>query len=287
MGRDVNAFILSHDRGVPFIPVLVLIDEHAGYSSIPCNWSGAAWGIFTENSQATETRHLNGSLVPVDILHTLFEAQLFPKQGRGGVPDTWEDGQLRPTPFGELVDVGLSDTPAAVLSAYKSILLAGGDIDFSRQSDTKGTLATELAAALALAPDLKLLMQPYHVAALQQVGGFDTLNDTGQVEVLEVSASQGVAITNDRLAGLRDELLPCSVAANVSVQWQVNRVGAGWVVELTNNDGVFKAPNMTETFNASMTSAVKVRERERERERERKRERERERERGQRVFVGL
>ena len=40
MGRDVNAFIQSHDRGVPYTPALVVIDEYAGYSSIPCNWSG-------------------------------------------------------------------------------------------------------------------------------------------------------------------------------------------------------------------------------------------------------
>ena len=258
MGRDVNAFITSHDRGTPFIPVLVIIDEHAGYSNCPCNWSGVRWGIFSENSQAMETRHLNNTTVPVSILQTLFEGQLFPKAGRGVLPDTAENGQLRPTPFGELVDVGLSGTPQKVLAAYKSILLAGGDIDFNRVSAEGGTtLATELASALSLEPDLKLLMQPYHVDVLQKVGGFAALNASGRLEVLN---SPGVAISNDRLARLRDRLLPFSVTANVTVAWQVNRLesGAGWVVALRNNDGVFKTVNATATYNVSLTSAVKV-----------------------------
>lgn len=263
MAKDVNAFIQNHDRGVPFVPVLVVIDEYAGYSTIPCNWSAAAWGIFTGNEQAAETLHLNNTVTPINILHKLFESQLFPATGRGAVTDTGEDGQLRPTPFGELVDVGLSDTPSVVLAAYKTILLAGGDIDFDRHSSRNAvegvaaSLATELSAALALAPDLKVLMQPYHVIALQKMGGFAALNATGRVEVLQGS-EDGVAITDGRLAQLRDELLPCSVVANVSVQWQVNRVQASWVVELTNNNGVFKAPNMTERFNESMTSDVTV-----------------------------
>ena len=259
MGRDVNRFITTHPRGTPYIPVLVIIDQHAGYSNIPCNWSGVRWGIFSENSQATESRHLNDTAVPVNMLQVLFEGQLFPKAGRGELPNTVEDGQLRPTPFGELVDVGLSDTPAPVLAAYKSILLAGGDIDFSRVSLEGGTtLATELATALSMAPDLKLLVQPYHVEALQKVGGLTALNATGRLEVLD---SPGVAISNARLAGLRDELLPFAVTANVTVSWQVNRLSdpdEGWVVALRNNDGVFKAPNTTATYNISLTSGVTV-----------------------------
>lgn len=298
MAKGVNALIQSHDRGVPYIPVLVLIDEYAGYSTIPCNWSAAAWGIFTENAQAQETRDLNDTVTPVNILHKLFESQLFPSTGRGVTADAAEDKQLRPTPFGQLVpnltnecldilqsfhistastampylrffvceqvDVGLSDTPQVVLAAYKTILLAGGDIDFSRYSTSEGTsnrpatLATELAAALDLNPELKLLMQPYHVTALQTQGSFARLNATGRVEVLQGS-EDGVAITDDRLARLRDELLPFSVAANVSVAWQVNRLRTGsWVVELANHNGVSKAPNTTERLNASKTSDVKV-----------------------------
>ena len=119
-------------------------------------WAGVSWGIFSQNAQATETQHLNSTLVPIDILPQLFEAQLFPKAGRGLTEATLEAGQLRPTPFGELLDVGLSDTPAKVLSCYKAILLAGGDIDFGRRSNQSTTLAAELAAAgLRVCPPYK------------------------------------------------------------------------------------------------------------------------------------
>ena len=252
MGAAVNRFIGSHDRGVPYIPVLTVIDEHAGYSRIPCNWSGVSWGIFAQNAEANETAHLDAT-VPADILVHLFEEQIYPSANRGPEP---EAAQLRPTPFGELIDVGLSDTPAQVLAAYQTILLAGGDIDFARQSPGGATLASELARALSLSPDLKLLLQPYHVAALEDLGGFVALNATGRVEIL---TGQGVAITDERLGQLRDELLPFTVTSNVSVQWQVNRQdGGGWVVTVINNEGVFKTPNTTETFDYSKTSAVEL-----------------------------
>ena len=36
------------------MPLIVVIDELAGYSVIPCNEGASAWGIFTANSQAAE-----------------------------------------------------------------------------------------------------------------------------------------------------------------------------------------------------------------------------------------
>ena len=105
-------------------------------------------------------------------------------------------------------------------------------------------------------------MQPYHVRALRAAGGFAALNASGRVEVLrdDTQVGQGrVAITNKRLGQLRDDLMPFNVSANVSVQWQVNRVDSnGWVVALHNNEGISKQPNLTATFNISMTSAVEV-----------------------------
>jgi hypothetical protein len=260
MAQQVNAFILSHDRGVPYTPVLVLIDEFAGYSNIPCKGDATSWGIFTKNSQANETRHLDDGEVPADILRSLFEQQIWPRTGRGlaGL-SSQEETQLRPTPFGELVDVGLSDTPARVLAAYETIVLAGGDIDFARQAQQGTTLAAELVFALSLAPKLTLLLQPYHVAALSTMGAFAALNATSRVEVLG-GARAGQAITNARLGQLRDDLLPFNVSANVSVQWQVNKlaVGEGWLVSLVNNDGVSKPPNASATLDAGATSAVEL-----------------------------
>jgi hypothetical protein len=69
-----------------------------------------------------------------------------------------------------------------------------------------------------------------------------------------------MAISDQRLARLRDELLPFAVTANVTIAWQANRLddGEGWVVALRNNDGVIKAPNTTASYNLSLTSEVEV-----------------------------
>jgi hypothetical protein len=67
--------------------------------------------------------------------------------------ETIEQAQLGPTPYGELVDVALSDSPVDFLSAYPVILLAGGDIDF------EASLADQLLIAITskpLAPRLLL-----------------------------------------------------------------------------------------------------------------------------------
>merc|ERR1712216_80383 len=75
MAQGVHRLISTHDRGTPYIPVLVVIDEAAGYSQIPCNWGASAWGIFESNSQAVETVALNETMVPASILVDLFERQ--------------------------------------------------------------------------------------------------------------------------------------------------------------------------------------------------------------------
>ena len=93
----------THARGTPFIPLIIIIDDLAGYSDAPCNAGAYAWGIFTANREATETKALPEAVCPVEVLRDLFEMQLWPSAGRGdGSIDTVEQVQLRPTPFGEL-----------------------------------------------------------------------------------------------------------------------------------------------------------------------------------------
>jgi uncharacterized SAM-binding protein YcdF (DUF218 family) len=118
--------------------------------------------------------------------------------------------QLRPTPWGEIADVVTrcfiiaalllllllllqlllmmmmillqvtlcSDAPGAFLGAYSYILLAGGDLNFTRESGNT-TLPDELLHALLLSEDTRLLLQAYHVRALKSAGRWDDLNATG------------------------------------------------------------------------------------------------------------
>jgi hypothetical protein len=136
--RRGRALMRAHDRGTPLVPLAVIIDAYAGYSRSACITASVgtnatvAWGVFTSNAQAAETRGLKESVCPVEILADLFERQLWPYRGDLNDPLTRESVQLRPTPFGELADVLLSDAaPAALLAEYSAVLLAGGDIDFA------------------------------------------------------------------------------------------------------------------------------------------------------------
>ena len=71
-----------------------------------------------------------------------------------------------------------SDAPGAFLGAYSYILLAGGDLNFTRESGNT-TLPDELLHALLLSEDTWLLLQAYHVRALKSAGRWDDLNATG------------------------------------------------------------------------------------------------------------
>ena len=71
-----------------------------------------------------------------------------------------------------------SDAPGAFLGAYSYILLAGGDLNFTRQSGN-ATLPDELLHALLLSEDTRLLLQAYHVHALKSAGRWNDLNATG------------------------------------------------------------------------------------------------------------
>ena len=105
MARGIANLIHTHNRGTPYIPILVVIDEFAGYSTMSCggNKNSYAWGVFDRNDQASETAHLDENEVPNTILYDLFETQIWPSKGRSG-----EQLQLRPTPYGEIVDVAHS-----------------------------------------------------------------------------------------------------------------------------------------------------------------------------------
>ncbi len=72
--------------------------------------------MFSHNAQAQETARVSDVVAPALLVADLLEIQIFPRADRGMTGlDTLEDVQLRPTPFGELVDVVLSDAPGRVL----------------------------------------------------------------------------------------------------------------------------------------------------------------------------
>lgn len=218
LAADVFQFMRSHDRGVPYTPVAVVLDRYAGYNG----FMDKPWGILDPTPGDREARDL-------------FDHQLFPGSDHIHTPPdptNPEASYLRPTPYGEIFDVLLSGAPPEVLPAYPAILLAG-DHDFE-----PGFLS-ELEKSLRRGS--RVLMTTRHRAALGPE--FDRLARQGNLEVLEPeihpATGRPAAISPARLEALAREHLPVSVEGD-PVQFAINRTRDGWIVELINNRGVIK-----------------------------------------------
>lgn len=234
---EVFAFMRSHDRGVPFTPIAIVLDHLAGYNA----YQGRPWGILDNMPGDQET-------------YDLLEQQLFPGSDhiRGKTdPQNPEASYLRPTPFGESFDVLLSSAKGDVLRAYPVILLVG-DITFESEFIE--------GLRLTLRSGSRLLLHKRHADALGD--RLKQLAEAGSVEVLESwtnpATGRPAAISNDRLAQLVGEHLPLSIEGD-AVQYQVNRNRQGWVIELIHNGGVVKKPDQPAIVDPQAVAHVRVR----------------------------
>ena len=225
---EVFQFMRTHDRGVPFTPVVIVMDHLAGYNA----YMDKPWGILEPTTGDRQLRDL-------------FDQQLFPGSDHihtNPFPANPELSYLRPTPYGEMFDVQLTSASAEMLSSYPVILLAG-DIEFD----------DELIAKLerALKQGRKLLLAPAHQASLGS--RFDRLAKFPGVELLppwtNPVTGRAAAISDARLQQLVRETLPIEVSGD-AIEYQINRMTNGWVIELINNNGVIKKrdqPAITDT----------------------------------------
>jgi len=214
------SFINAHDRGIPYTPVGIVLDEYAGYDG----YAHLAWGTlpFTAGDLQIDDLFVNQLFPGSDFIHY------------NPFPGDQELGYLRETPYGEMYDVLLSSNSATNLESYPVILLAG-DMTFGAQFVS--------ALQQALQNGSRVLMQPAQRDALG--GAFNTLTNAGTVEVLPMwtNAVTGrpAAIPNWRLTQLATTCLPIAVSGD-PIQYSINRNAAGWVVELVHDNGVYKDP---------------------------------------------
>ena len=210
------AFMRTHDRGVAYTPVTILLDKYAGYNG----FEGSPWGLASLKTAGDQK------------ITDLFNKQLFP--GSDAYLGTNEGAYIVSTPYGEMFDVQLSSASASTLSSYRKILLAG-DITFS--SDVMATLES------ALRSGSQILLKNEHVTAMG-AANFVQLQAAGSVQVLSnwtnPATGRDTAISNDSLASIRDALLPVHVTGNV--EYELNQNAKGWVLELINDTGVSKTP---------------------------------------------
>jgi hypothetical protein len=234
---EVFRFMQEHDRGVPYIPVAIVLDHLSGYNG----YMDKPWGILEPTEGDRQIRDL-------------FDEQLFP--GSDHIhhrpdPNNPESSYMRPTPYGEIFDVQLTSASAEMLSSYPVLLLAG-DIEFDNE------LITKLEQALKKGS--RVLMTPAHQSALGP--RFARLKKYSGIEVLQPwtnpATGRTTAIPNGRLSLLVNEILPFEIAGD-PVQYQINRTAKGWVIELVNNTGVVKKPDQPAITDLSAVARVFLR----------------------------
>ena len=129
----------------------------------------------------------------------------------------------------------LTSIGPGILPSYPVILLAG-DIEFD------DALIGRLQEALEHGS--KVLIGTRHRQALGD--RFDELTRSANVEVLErwtnPATGRPTALSAERLRQLVRENLPVEVTGD-PIEYQVNRLPNGWMVELVNNDGAIKKPD--------------------------------------------
>jgi len=234
---EVFRFTQEHERGVPWTPVVIVLDHLAGYNA----YMDKPWGILEPTEGDREVRDL-------------FDDQIFPGSDHiHARPDAAnpEASYLRPTPFGEIFDVVLSTASAELLAKYPVILLAG-DIQFD--DGFVGALAG------ALRQGRQVLISARHRDALGE--RFGRLQQSGDIKVLEAwtnpATKRPTAISNEHLRRLAADLLPMEITGD-SIQYQINRTSRGWVIELVNNRGVIKKPDQPAQVDAKEIAQVQLR----------------------------
>ncbi len=211
-------FMLNHDRGIPFTPVAIVIDHLAGYNG----YMDKPWGILEPTPGDRQLRDL-------------FDFQLYPGADHIHArpdPANPEGSYLRPTPFGEIFDVHLTNVSANTLRLYPVIVLAG-DIVF--------TPDFVLCLKACLHSGTHVLVSKTH---RKQLGSqYAEIAKCGYIETAEEwvnpTTGRSAAIPDSRLIRLK-QLLPIEVSGD-PIEYEINRIADGWVIELINNRGVTKS----------------------------------------------
>jgi hypothetical protein len=279
MLKEVFSVYSTHDRGIPYTPLAIMLDEGAGFGGSICSpIDRQQWGVFrhSPNDQAVY------DLLNEQLLSCAPDCQ-FPHIGAN--LSRGETMQLRASPYGEFYDVLQSDARSELLALYPTLLLVG-DIDFTRTSftanDSRGrnnftsptssrsSLLTRIATAAAGAGSTLKRVMILHDHA-QSIGAADlasfrtSLASAGaSLEVLPLWNNPTLqrigAISDSRLASLAAELNLVNVSSvPFEVQWLTNRLDNGDVaVFLANNKGVAKPPCAAQAFDSSRAVTVTV-----------------------------
>jgi hypothetical protein len=208
------------DRGIPYAPIgIVLPFAHGIYPGFPPKLT---WNVFP---------YQPGDQRILDTLNSFFPGSLGdPDQqerpdNQPGDP-SWKDPnymrteslRLVASPYGDIVDVILSNAPLEILLAYPVLVLAGELMDD---------------------PALKSRLRDYE-------------RQGGTIVVSPASRS----LREQTLARLRRELIPIEVSGRVQTLY--NRTSDGWIVTIINNEGITKTFREAPRIDPKAEKRVKI-----------------------------
>ncbi|MBN2153671.1 MAG: hypothetical protein JW839_19600 [Candidatus Lokiarchaeota archaeon] len=263
VGRDFAHFTADHpNRGIPYTPVGILIDDLHGSN-----------GILSGPPRAFNTLQYNkGDMMTFNLLDTIF-----PSCWDSPVDEQWA---LANNEFGDMFDVLLQNASSDVLASYPVVFMSGEIVPRGNESErlveyveNGGTLFVNSAYFPAL--NAALLARGHQAVLelplLQYVKVLPFGNSNGGNFVLfgpDYDATRVRPMLRE-LAGLvspfvvtTDGLLgngQSVYGARSSIQHLVNRNCNGWVLTLINNDGITKEPREAPIIDASKAREVTIR----------------------------
>ncbi len=259
-GQSFYQFTKRHpDRGIPYVPVALLIDKNHGI--YPGFEGKRAWDVFP---------YTPGDQSILDILDLFYPGTLGDtdqhEPGDASKNTTAymqrEDLRLGAAPFGDILDVLLTNASQSVLNNYPVIILAG-----ELTADT--TLASKLheyvqqgGTLLTRSADVKLLpfLSIYrHHRSISIVEGDRISIGNGVVfppGSMPIGRSAFKNLTGGTLAYLCETLIPFDIQGKVETLY--NRTPDGWILTLINNEGVSKTFKDLPIIDKSKTQSVKI-----------------------------
>ncbi len=243
VGAKFCQFTKRHpDRGIPYTPVGLLVDFYHGI--YPGFGENLTWNAFP---------YTQGDQRILDVWDILFPDSIDVMTK----PD--ETGYLVASPFGDIIDVLLTNAPDAILASYPVLVLAG-----------------ELTDAAALAPRLRayvkkggtLILSKADATRPQLAHALNTYAVNEPPEYTRYRLGRGVVVVYAEsgtgearplfkiLANVRNELVPFRISGKIESLF--NRTADGWIVTLVNNEGITKAFKDKSQIDVNTTQMVTV-----------------------------
>jgi len=236
------------ERGIPYAPVGLLLDFYHGI--YPGFGKKLSWNAFPYTAGDQEI---------LDVWETFFPNSLDVQEKKN------EKGYLVASPYGDIVDVLLSNASALTLANYPVVLLAG---DHAFKAPLPGRLRDYVWQGRTLLVNETTAGN----ASFRSVLGLPPLT-IGAAGVQRIKRGSGAVVVYSStvegmlaniLGNVRSDLIPIRVSGTVESLF--NRTKTGWLVTLVNNEGITKAyreapridPGATQTVTLKWTGRGKI-----------------------------